>query len=69
MITPEDEQTLRQIAADLDRCEILQTLGTKSQKASARKHRRECFRWIHESNTRDGLDTLTDEELLRELSS
>lgn len=55
------------IAHDLDLCEagILLTKGATRRKYKA--HRKACFDAIAEANRADGLDKLTDEQLLAEL--
>lgn len=61
-MTPE-----QQIAADLNLCDMIQVLGTRSAKRKARAHRKACFAAIAEMNRAAGLDQLTDDELMAEL--
>ena len=56
------------IAADLDRCDVMLAIGSKSMKKAARTHREKCFEAIRAANRADGLDNgQTDEELLADL--
>ena len=56
------------IAADLERCEVMLAIGSKSMKKAARTHREKCFEAIKAANLADGFDTgQTDEELLADL--
>jgi hypothetical protein len=55
------------IAKDLELCDMIMALGTKSAKAKARKHRKACFAQIKAWNVENGLDGLSDDELLKEL--
>ena len=59
--------TEQQIAADLDLCDMIQVLGTRSAKRKARAHRKACFAAIAEMNRASGFDQLSDDELLAEL--
>ena len=56
------------IAADLERCDVMIAIGSKSMKKAARTHREKCFEAIRAANRADGLDNgQTDEGLLTEL--
>ena len=56
------------IAADLERCDVMLAIGSKSMKKAARTHREKCFEAIRAANRADGLDNgQTDEGLLTEL--
>ena len=56
------------IAADLERCDVMLAIGSKSMKKAARTHREKCFEAIKAANRADGLDNgQTDEELLADL--
>ena len=59
--------TEQQIAADLDLCDMIQVLGTRSAKRKARAHRKACYAAIAEMNRASGLDQLSDDELMAEL--
>ena len=56
------------IASDLDRCDIIEVIGTRTMKRQARKHRRAIFAAIRAENIKDGVDNLTDDELLAALA-
>ena len=60
----QDEQ---QIARDLELCDLVSAIGTKSARAKARKHRRSCMDQIRQWNKEDGLDNMTDDEILADL--
>jgi hypothetical protein len=59
--------TEQQIGADLAQIDLINAIGTKQAKRIARKHRASCFEEIKRMNQDDGLDNLTDDELLAEL--
>lgn len=60
---------LNAIARDLEKCDLLEAFGSKKDKAKARKHRKICMKAIKEANIQDGLDKMTAEELLAELTA
>lgn len=62
------EKETAAIAADLNRCDVMMAIGSKSMKKRAKLHRAKCFDAIREANKADGLHQ-TDEELLAELSA
>ena len=64
MTRHQDEQKM---ARDLELCDLVSTIGTKSGKAKARKHRRSCIDQIRQWNKEDGLDSMTDDEILADL--
>ena len=55
------------IAADLEICDMVQALGDRKSKRKATAHRKACFAAIAEANRADGLDNISDDELLAEL--
>jgi hypothetical protein len=59
--------TEQKIGADLAKIDLIEAIGTKSAKRAARKHRAACYAELARMNKADGLDTLTDDELLEEL--
>ena len=61
--------TEQQIAADLNLIDLIEALGTPSAKRKARAHRKACFAAIAEMNRASGLDQLSDDELLAELTA
>lgn len=62
------EEETAAIAADLNRCDVMMAIGSKSMKKEAKSHRAKCFAAIREANKADGL-LQTDEELLAELEA
>ena len=60
--------TEQQIAADLALCDMGLALTTGKTKTKYTKHRKACFKALHEMNVSDGLDKLSDEDLLAELA-
>ena len=60
--------TEQQIAKDLDLIDAVEVLGTKANVKKARKHRKACFAAIKAMNVADGLDSLSDDKLLQELT-
>ena len=56
------------IARDLELCDIIAALGSRSAKAKARKHRKACMAQIKAWNKADGLDQISTEELMAELA-
>jgi len=59
--------TEQQIAKDLELCDLIEAIGSKSNKRKARTHRKACFDAVKQMNAEDGLD-MTDDELFEELS-
>lgn len=57
------------IAADLDLCDIGLALTKGARRRQYATHRRACFEAIKAANKADGLDKMTDDELLRELTT
>jgi len=57
----------QKIGDDLAKIDLIEALGTKSAKLAARKHRAACYAELARMNKADGLDALTDDELLEEL--
>ena len=62
-------ETLQAIAADLDLCDIGEVLTKGRAKAKFIRHRKACMAQIAEMNRADGLDKMTDDELLAALSA
>jgi hypothetical protein len=61
--------TEKAIAHDLELCELGMALTKGKRRAAYVKHRKACMGAIREMNAADGLDKLTDDELLAELSA
>jgi len=59
--------TEQQIAADLNLCDLISAIGNRASKRKATIHRKACFAAIREMNKDDGLDQLSDDELMAEL--
>ena len=57
------------IAKDLELCGLGLALKTGATRRKYAKHRKACFAEIKRVNRDDGLDQLSDEELLAELSA
>ena len=55
------------IAADLDLCDLGLVLTKGKRRRRFAEHRRACFAAIKQMNAADGLDKLTDAEILAEL--
>lgn len=61
--------TEQAIAHDLNRCDVMQAIGSRGMKSQATKHRKACFAAIREMNEADGMNVaMTDEQLLNELT-
>lgn len=60
--------TEQQMANDLDLIDATEVLGTKSAVRKARKQRKVIFAHLKAMNAADGLDTLSDDELLAQLT-
>ena len=63
-----DYATEQQIASDLALCDVGLALTSGKTKTKYTKHRKTCFKALHEMNKADGLDSISDEDLLAELS-
>ena len=59
--------TEQQIGNDLNTINLIMAIGSKSSKRKAEKQRKACFAEIAKMNKNDGLDNLTDDELLAQL--
>ena len=55
------------IATDLEICDMVQALGERKAKRKALAHRKACFDAIADANRADGLDNISDDDLLAEL--
>lgn len=55
------------IAADLALCDLGEVLTKGAAKRRFKKHRKACFAELHRMNEADGLNKLTDDEILAEL--
>ena len=64
MTRHEQEQA---IAKDLDLCDLIDALGTKSAKRKAKAQRAACYAQIKAWNDEDGQPWASDDELLAEL--
>jgi hypothetical protein len=62
-----NHETEQQIAADLVKCDIGMAMTTGRVRAKYVRQRRKIFSAIHEENIRDGLDHISDADLLAEL--
>jgi hypothetical protein len=60
--------TEKQIANDLDLCDLGILLTTGKLQRKYIKHRKACFKALRELNEQDGMGQMTDAELLEELS-
>jgi hypothetical protein len=60
--------TEQQIAADLALCDMGLALTTGKTKAKYAKHRKACFKALRQMNVADGLNNISDEDLLAELA-
>ena len=61
-------QTETAIGNDLGKIDLILAIGTKFQKAKARKHRKACYAEIKRLNESDSeINNLTDSELLAAL--
>jgi hypothetical protein len=54
------------IAADLNLCDLISAIGSKSAKRKASAHRKACMAQIKAWNVADGIN-LSDDELMAEL--
>ena len=61
-------KTEQAIGADLDLCDVGLALTKGQARRRFAKHRKVCFAAIREMNATDGLDKLTDDEILAELT-
>jgi len=59
----------QKIAADLELCDMISVFGNRSAKRKATAQRKACFAAIREMNKRDGLDKISTDELLAELTN
>lgn len=59
----------QQIGSDLALIDMISALGTRAAKRKANAHRKACFAAIKEMNKADGLDQLSDDELMAELAA
>lgn len=62
----QDEQA---IAKDLELCDLVAAIGSKAAKRQAKAQRKACFAQVRQWNTDDGVQGMTDEQLLAELLS
>jgi len=63
------DATFAQIAADLDLCDVGLALTKGATCRKFVKHRKACMAAIKAMNVEDGLDKLSDDELLTELTT
>ncbi len=66
MTRHEQEQA---IGKDLELCDMIEALGSPSDKRKARKHRKACLAQIKAWNVEDGSDQIDIDELMRELEA
>ena len=57
------------MARDLDLIAVVEVIGPPAAKRSARRQKAGIFAEIRAMNARDGLDEMSDTELLRELGA
>lgn len=62
-----DHETEQAIARDLDLCDIGMALTKGRTRAKFARHRKVCMRAIKAANRAQGLDQLSDDQLLAEL--
>lgn len=62
-----EHDKLKQIAIDLEICAIGEAIAEGKNKKKYKEHRAACMAYIKELNERDGLNKLSDDELLKEL--
>ncbi len=63
------EKTLRAIGRDLDSCYIGIALTSGKTRRIYQRHRKACLAELRRMNVEDGLDKLSDAELLAELNA
>lgn len=61
--------TERAIATDIELCEIGMALTRGRLRQRYARHRAECFEAIREMNRADGLDRMSDDELMAALTA
>ena len=54
---------------DLELIDLVEAIGGKKAKAAASRQRRAIFAELANMNKRDGLDAMTDDEILAELTA
>ncbi|OYV54527.1 MAG: hypothetical protein B7Z76_14220 [Acidiphilium sp. 20-67-58] len=64
-----NEKALTAIAADLDLCDLGLVLTTGSRRRTFASHRKACFDALKAMNAAEGLDQISDDDLLAELLS
>lgn len=52
---------------DLDLIDLVEAIGSKKAKQTARRQRKKIFAELHEMNECDGLNEMSDDELMKEL--
>jgi hypothetical protein len=57
------------VGRDLELIDLVEAIGNRRAKASARKQRKAIYSAIREANIADGLDKMTDDELLEALQA
>lgn len=62
-----DHATEQAIARDLDLCDLGEAFTRGKTRTQFRRHRKACMAAIKAANKADGLDDLSDDELLAEL--
>lgn len=55
------------IAKDLDTCDLMMAIGNAKARKIAKAHRKACMDAIDAANKADGLDCMSDDELLEAL--
>lgn len=55
------------IGSDLEKIDLIMAIGSKSAKRKALRHRKACFAEIARMNVADGLNNISDEDLLASL--
>jgi hypothetical protein len=64
-----DSAAEKAIAHDIQLCELGMALTKGKRRAAYVKHRKACMGAIREMNAADGLDKITDDELLAALTA
>ncbi len=63
-----DEKDTAAMARDLERCDVMAAIGSKTMRRAANRHRKVCFEALRSANKAEGLDRgQGDLELLSEL--
>lgn len=69
MSNSERQSAEKKIANDLNTIDLIMAIGGKSQKRKAQKQKKICFDQIKKWNAEDGVDAMSDDELLAALNA